>query len=105
VKTATAKCSPDDSFDAYIGAKIAFDRLFAKPLVEEPKFFTGKVVCVEADEQCAYTVGKIYEFKDGIVINDSGLKSSICAVKSLDEWHRHCSYAKFIPLVESEETK
>lgn len=100
VKTATAKCSPDDSFDAYIGAKIAFDRL-----LEKPKYFSGKVVCVEADERYAYTVGKIYEFKDGIVINDSGLKSSICAVKDIDEWHRHCRYAKFIPLVESEETK
>lgn len=190
VKSATAKCSPEDSFDAYIGAKIAFDRLLERPLAEEPKeqmwrvvkrrarkgdyirlvkevysfnkvgdilkvskeenggvfvkqkdhpkrkenckespdyiwcylpsqfeviepvgtpeepkFFSGKVVCVEAGEQYAYTVGKIYEFKDGIVINDNGLKSSTCAVKSLGEWHRHCSYAQFIPLVESEGTK
>lgn len=29
-KTATAKCNPTDTFDNYIGAKIALDRLFGK---------------------------------------------------------------------------
>ena len=31
VKTAIAKCSPEDEFDFETGAKIAFDRLFVKP--------------------------------------------------------------------------
>lgn len=36
VKTAIAKCSPEDEFDFETGAKIAFDRLFVKP--EEKSF-------------------------------------------------------------------
>lgn len=34
VKTATAKCSPDDTFDFETGARIAFDRLIESPLVK-----------------------------------------------------------------------
>lgn len=36
VKTAIAKCSPEDEFDFETGAKIAFDRIFVKP--EEKSF-------------------------------------------------------------------
>lgn len=37
IKTATAKCSPDDTFDALIGAKIAFDRLIGEEKKAEEK--------------------------------------------------------------------
>ena len=37
IKTATAKCSPDDDFDFETGATIAFDRLFDKHEKEESK--------------------------------------------------------------------
>lgn len=75
VKSATAKCHPQDAFDAYIGAKIAFDRLLERPLAEEPKFFSGKAVCVKCESTRKFkefTVGKIYEFVDGKTKDDSG---------------------------------
>lgn len=64
VKTAMAKCSPDDEFDFETGATIAFDRLFDKcEKKEEPKYYNGKAVCVKP---CyGFTIGKIYEFIDG----------------------------------------
>lgn len=37
VKSAAAKCSPEDEFDFKIGAKIAFERLTAEEKKEEPK--------------------------------------------------------------------
>lgn len=100
VKTATAKCSPDDTFDFETGARLAYDRLMG----DEPQYYNGKVVCVKAGGCYAYTVGKIYEFKDGRIVNDRGLKSPLKAIKTLDEWHKNKSdVASFIPLVE--ETK
>jgi hypothetical protein len=38
---------------------------------EEPKYYNGKVVCVKTDT-AHWTVGKIYEVKDGKVISDKG---------------------------------
>lgn len=65
VKTATAKCSPDDKFSFETGAKIAFERLFDS---EEPKYFNGKAVCV--NKYAGFTIGKIYEFVDGRCFDD-----------------------------------
>lgn len=68
IKTATAKCSPEDKFDFETGAKIAFERLFDSEEKEEPKYFNGKAVCVNAE--IGFTVGKIYEFVDGQCFDD-----------------------------------
>lgn len=68
IKTATAKCSPDDKFSFETGAKIAFERLFDSEEKEGPKHFNGKAVCVNAD--IGFTVGKIYEFVDGQCFDD-----------------------------------
>lgn len=71
VKTATAKCSPDDEFDFEKGATIAFDRLFEKyEKKEESKYFSGKAVCVKP--YFGFTVGKIYEFAGGRCFDDDG---------------------------------
>lgn len=70
IKTATAKCSPDDKFDFEMGATIAFDRLFDKHEKEEPKHFSGKAVCVKP--YFGFTVGKIYEFVAGRCFDDDG---------------------------------
>lgn len=43
IKTATAKCSPDDTFNFETGATIAFDRLFEKHEKEEPKHSTVRL--------------------------------------------------------------
>ena len=94
IKTATAKCSPDDKFSFETGAKIAFERLFDSEEKEEPKLFNGKVVCV--NEDIGFTVGKIYEFVNGQCLDDQKTLRPTC-VKCKDlRWFD----SVFIPLVE-----
>ena len=187
VKSAVAKCSPDDIFDFNTGAKIAFNRLMEEkpekkwrvvnrparegdyirlktPLVchtfhfnkpgdimrvarggycscsvrdcdhprptgssvdanylwcytaseyevvepvetpeEKPKYYNGKVICVKKTVNAsAYTVGRVYEFKDGKVTIDNGVTlPSAKGITTLDEWNEDKSlYCKFIPFVE-----
>lgn len=95
IKTATAKCSPDDNFDFETGARYAFSRLLNKDdAQEEPKYYSGKVVCV--DEFLGFTVGKIYEFVDGQCFDDQKmLRPAYRKCENL-EW----SDGVFIPIVE-----
>ena len=93
VKTATAKCSPDDKFSFETGAKIAFERLidYAE---KEPKYFNGKVVCV--NKYAGFTVGKIYKFVNGQCLDDQKtLRPAFSKCKGLQLFN-----GKFIPLVE-----
>ena len=91
IKTATAKCSPDDKFSFETGAKIAFERLFDN---EEPKYFNGKAVCV--NEDIGFTVGKIYEFVDGQCFDDQKtLRPTVSKCEDLQLFN-----GTFIPLVE-----
>lgn len=92
VKTATAKCSPDDEFDFETGATIAFERLFGSEEKEGPKHFNGKAVCV--DEHLGFTVGKIYEFVNGQCFDDQKMLRPSCrkCVAFFD--------GAFIPIVE-----
>lgn len=69
----------------------------------EPKYYSGKVVCVEKKkEHYSYTVGKIYEFKNGRVKLDNGRELlNSTRVTSLDEWNdSDWAGAKFIELKE-----
>ena len=72
----TAKCSPDDQFDLYTGCELALRRALGaeKKETEKPKYYNGKMVCVENGGYYWWTVGKIYEYKDGIVTADDGDK-------------------------------
>lgn len=75
----TAKCSPDDEFDLYIGCELALRRALGSEKKEpkepeKPKYYNGKMVCVENGGYYWWTVGKIYEYKDGIVTADDGDK-------------------------------
>ena len=73
-KKAEAKCSKDDEYDFYTGAKIAFERLIGENKIKEeskPKLYNGKVVCVTSPHNYL-TKGKIYEFKDGYSRYDNG---------------------------------
>ena len=52
---------------------------FSKPLAEKkepekPKYYNGKMVCVENGGCYWWTIGKIYKYKDGIVTADDGDK-------------------------------
>ena len=73
-KTGVAICSPEDEFDFFTGADLAFERLRgrAKPAKERgPKYYNGEIVCVKTG---AYnlTVGKIYKVKNGKFFDDYG---------------------------------
>ena len=72
----TAKCSPDDRFDLYTGCELALRRALEveKKEPEKPKYYNGKMVCVENGGYYWWTVGKIYEYKDGIVTADDHRK-------------------------------
>ena len=72
----TAKCSPDDQFDLYTGCELALRRALGaeKKEPEKTKYYNGKMVCVENGGFNWWTVGKIYEYKDGIVAADDGEK-------------------------------
>jgi hypothetical protein len=102
VKSATAKCSPEDEFNFSIGAKLAFDRLVESIAEEKKKGYSGKVVCISTENLSYFTIGKIYEFENGFTRDDGGDKRPSFGkcekrVKSLDdEW----ASGKFIPLVE-----
>lgn len=94
IKTATAKCAPDDKFSFETGAKIAFERLFDSEEKEEPKYFNGRVVCV--NEYAGFTYGKIYEFVDGQCLDDQKtLRPPFFKCKDLAFFD-----GVFIPLVE-----
>lgn len=107
-RTAEAKCSPGDKFDFTVGAKLAFERLNEK--TEPKKLFNGKAVCIEkAVDYCAYTVGKIYEFKDGKITLDNGRSYPMDGneVTSIDDWNSHYPHtaphitlAKFLEIKE-----
>lgn len=112
--TAYSKCAPADTFDYDTGVGLALARLcgFEIKMHEEkpqpPKKYTHKVVCVESVTKW-WTVGKIYECKDGILQDDSGLyrDRSICTFpKDIDElnstwWDTpNGREARFIELVE-----
>ena len=73
----TAKCSQDDQFDLYTGCELALRRALGaeKKEPEKPKYYNGKMVCVENGGYPWWTVGKIYEYKDGIVTDDEGHKN------------------------------
>lgn len=70
----TAKCSPDDRFDLYTGCELALRRALEveKKEPEKPKYYNGKMVCVDRGWCNWWTVGKIYEYKDGVVTADDG---------------------------------
>lgn len=72
----TAKYSPDDQFDLYTGCELALRRALGaeKKEPEKPKYYNGKMVCVENGGHDWWTVGKIYECKDGVVTADDGDK-------------------------------
>jgi len=85
VKSAEAKCHPDDPFDFTIGANLAYERLMCKP---EPECYNGKVVCIKAGSY--HTAGKVYEVKNGVVncdYDDSGefTYNGITPVKTLEQ--------------------
>lgn len=101
------KVNPDGSIDVRDNRwpAIKFKKLDPDcfDLYTEPEYYNGKVVCVEKKkEHYSYTVGKIYEFKNGRVKLDNGRESPCTTrVTSLDEWNdSDWAGAKFIEIKE-----
>lgn len=68
-----------------------------KPQEKREQYYTGKVVCVRGN--IGYTVGRIYEIKDGILKDDDGdvrPKDKSNKIRKLEDY----TAAKFIELVE-----
>ena len=83
IKAVTATCHPDDDFSLATGATLALNRLMygtdynpAEVAFEDekPRYYNGKVICVDNHGSTPYTVGKIYSFCDGKTVDDSGSK-------------------------------
>lgn len=70
-KTGVATCSPEDTFDFYTGADLAFERLRGRANRPAKEYYNGEIVCVKT-EAPNLTVGKIYEVKNGKFIDDYG---------------------------------
>lgn len=83
-KKAVAKCSPDDTYDFYTGAQLAFERLTGTEKKEQepvlkPTYFNGYVECVSNEYAGSktvrdFTIGKVYKVVDGRIKSDSGHK-------------------------------
>ena len=75
IKEAFSTCSKEDAFKFETGAKIAFERLTAKPAVKakpkkELKPLNTKVFIIDGYDD--FKSGHIYEIKDGKIIDNDG---------------------------------
>ena len=73
-----------------------------KLLWERPTYYNGKVVCISLNgfNGAHYTVGKIYEFKDGRMLADNGHElPSSKRIESFKDWCKFTN-SQFIEVVE-----
>lgn len=102
-KKAEAKCSKEDTYDFYTGARIAFERLIDEDKILEPmpKLYNGKVVCVKS-KSTYITEGRIYEFKDGYSKYDDGSRMPLVGsgITSFEDLEKGM-FTEFVELVES----
>ena len=101
VKSAEAKCSPEDTFDFNIGAKLAVERLVGE---ETPKYYNGKIICIKSHPFACYKVGHIYEVKDGRFKNENGYMIPLKPAKALDEINK-CFSGLFENMIEFAEVE
>lgn len=116
IKSAVATCSEKDTFDFETGAKLAFDRLMGRgeqsslspadiffaftgrPAPEPPKFYTGKVVCIESDIQSR--VGIVASIEDGRCSRYGWNRLSNIPYKSFDDFSSAWIGSKFVEVKE-----
>lgn len=92
IKTATAKCSPDDTFDFETGAKIAFDRLTENKLTD--KWRVVNRPAKEGDFICLKKSPTNYSFnKDGDILKVAKTVATTCMVRD-DEHPRATNMRK-----------
>ena len=104
-----------DEYDVNIPYRVEFDNHetrwsyehYLELIPDEPKYLNGKVVCVKSSYSW-WTVGKVYEVKDGVIIADDGDKyphsdsepykdfDDVRHAGCLDYDRRHNKYNEFI---------
>lgn len=103
IRSAEAKCSPDDKFNFDVGAEIAFKRLIeTQPAPVEEKPWSGKVICLDPKRNPdLYTKGKVYEVKNGYILkDDSGTPVGAGDnIKSFEDWNKWSS-SEWLEVVE-----
>ena len=75
--TATVRRYHKDKYDTFIAADEAVKKLFGKQDKLEPensKGYTGKAMYISDSEYDHFIKGRIYDFVDGIVVDDDGVK-------------------------------
>ena len=70
-KKAVAKCSPEDEFNFYTGAKLAFERLTGTPEIEFKCPLNTKI-CITETHFPTFTKGKIYTINNGKIKDNYG---------------------------------
>lgn len=100
-ETGVAICSPEDEFDFFTGADLAFERLRGRaepPKEKSLKYYNGEIVCIKT-EASNLTVGKIYKVKNGKFIDDYGTVHGepypYTTFQDLNSQH----YSKFVEVV------
>lgn len=97
VKTVECNKHPDDEYSMDEAIKVVTERL-REP--EKPQYYNGKVVCIDnCGNHGNYTVGKIYQFKDGHFRTDYGAPFPINPATSFEDLQRS-SVAKWLEVVE-----
>ena len=72
IREAKAICSKDDTFNFETGAKIAFERLTAKPAEPKKDLKPLNTKIFELDGYGVFETSHIYEIKDGKIIDNEG---------------------------------
>lgn len=101
IKEVYAKRYYKDKHDPAMAARALMEKMFSEAKEpEKPKYFTGRVVCVECHERLALTVGKIYEVKNGEIDCDEK-HMGIFKVTSVENLNSRCkNVVKFIEIKE-----
>lgn len=104
VRRPTAQCAcAFNAFEDNIG-ELVYDReRDTKPTKDTKPLYNGKVVCIDnlPGNEKHYTVGKIYQFKDGLLVADDNtiFPCEFTPVHTFEDWERF-TQSKFIEVVE-----
>jgi hypothetical protein len=96
--------SNPNAYWSYVDTQYEVIEKVTKEVKETPKYYNGKVVCIDNRHNTDnYTIGKIYQFVDGVLTSDCGYKMDadsngkpFTSFKSWSNW----TNSKFIEVVE-----
>lgn len=95
-KKGVARCNPEDKFNFYVGAELAFHRL--KEETSKPEPYNGKVCCIYSSARW-FTKGKIYKVVNGYLKDDEGDENS-AIFDNFEEINNYYVSSKFIEVIE-----